>query len=108
MQENKRGNGVCPTCGRMKKRSNPQNNRLHQLFTLIAANLKAADGLYHHHLWWKVQFKDRWLAYEETPRSDGTMIYRMRSTAELDVDEFNDFMTQVEAWAAENGVWLEE
>ena len=28
------------------------------------------------------------------------------SQAQLDVAEFNDYMTKVEAWAAERGVWL--
>jgi hypothetical protein len=31
-----------------------------------------------------------------------------RSTADLSVDEFSDYMTAVEAWANARGVWLDE
>jgi len=32
----------------------------------------------------------------------------VRSSADLDVDAFSDYMTKVEAWAAERGVFLED
>lgn len=98
----------CPTCGRDKKRTLPQNARLHALITEIAANVKAKDGLYHHTEWWKVMFKDRWLGYEEFTRPDGVVITKLKSTADCDVDELNEFMTKVEVFAAEKGIWVEE
>lgn len=30
------------------------------------------------------------------------------SSAELDIAAFSEFMSRVEAWAAEHGVWLDE
>ncbi len=97
----------CPVCGRDKKRSLPQNARLHALFTEIAANVKAKDGLYHHMEWWKVMCKDRWLGYVEFKRPDGETIYQLKSTSDCTVDELNEFMTKVEVFAAEKGVWVE-
>jgi hypothetical protein len=97
----------CPTCGR-NKRTNKQNARLHLLFTEIAAHVKAKDGLYHPMPWWKVQFKDRWLGYDEFQRSDGTTIYVLKKTSDLDVEPLNEFMMKVEQWANEHGVYLDE
>jgi len=97
----------CPVCGRDKKRSLPQNARLHALFTEIAANVKAKDGLYHPAMWWKVCMKDRWLGYDEYQGADGKTVYVLKSTANLTVDELNEFMTKVEVFAAEKGVWVE-
>ena len=100
---------ICPTCGQRKKRSIPQNARLHKLFTEISSNLTAKDGLYHSHQWWKVMMKDHFLGYEpEYRRPDGKVIEVLRSTADLSVDELNEFMTQVEMYANERGVYLED
>ena len=102
------GVSVCPTCGQKKKRSLPQNARLHKLFTEMAANLKAADGLYHPAAWWKVMAKDRWLGYLEFRKSDGSLVTVLRSTADCDVDELNEFMAHVERYANERGIYLQD
>jgi hypothetical protein len=52
--------------------------------------------------------KDRWLGYNETPRSDGTIIYSLRGTADLSVEELNAFMEKVEHFAAERGIYLQD
>ena len=98
----------CPTCGAAKKRTLPQNSRLHKLFTEIAANVTAKDGLYHPALWWKTMCKDRWLGYVEFRRPDGSVIQVLRSTADCSVDELTEFMAQVEKYAASRGVYLDE
>jgi hypothetical protein len=98
----------CPTCGQAKKRTLPQNARLHALFTQLAANVTAKDGLYHPAQWWKVMSKDRWLGYDEFRRPDGTVITVMRSTADCDVEELTNFMNEVERYAASRGVYLDD
>ncbi len=98
----------CPTCNQVKRRSLPQNARLHKLFTELSANVKAKDGLYHPAIWWKVMAKSQWLGFDEYQKPDGETVYVLRSTANLSVEELNEFMAQVEKYAAEKGVWLEE
>lgn len=98
----------CEKCGQIKRRSLAQNNRLHKLFAEIACNLKAKDGEYHHHLWWKVMLKDHFLGYDEYKRPDGNTIYVLRSTSDLDIAELNKFMEQVERYANSQGVYLDE
>ena len=98
----------CPTCGQVPRRTLPQNARLHKLFTELAANVKAKDGLYHPHQWWKVMCKDRWLGYDEFVRPDGSTITVMKSTANCTVEELTEFMNEVEKYAAERGVWLQD
>lgn len=97
----------CPHCGATRKRSSPQNRRLHKLFTEIAANVKAKDGLYHPAPWWKVMCKDRWLGYDEFEGIDGRKVFKLKETSSLEADEFNEFMANVEKFAAERGVYLE-
>jgi hypothetical protein len=97
----------CPTCGRKRARTSQQSRRLHKLFTELAANVKAKDGLYHPMPWWKVMLKDRYLGYDEYTRPDGKTVYSLRSEADLEVDEENEFMMQVEQFAAERGVYLD-
>lgn len=97
----------CPTCGHTPKRSLPQNARLHKLFMLMSENFKGKDGLYHPHQWWKVMCKDRWLGYNEYVGANGT-IYALKSTAELTVEELNEFMNEVEKFCAERNVYLQD
>jgi hypothetical protein len=98
----------CKVCGQEPKRSLPQNNRLHLLFTEIAANVMASDNLYHPAMWWKVMFKDRWLGYNEYRTSSGKVITELKSTADCNVAELNEFMERVERWAAEHDIWLQD
>lgn len=98
----------CPTCGKLPKRSLPQNSRLHTLFTEIAANVKAKDGLMHDQMWWKIICKHWWLGYDEFRMPDGTIIQVLKSTSDLDVEGLTKFMNQVERYAATKSVWLQE
>ena len=97
----------CQTCGQRKKRSLPQNARLHSIFMLLQDSVKAKDCEYHSAMWWKTCCKHQWLGYREFRLPDGNVIQVLRSTADLDVEELNEFMTKVEAFAASRGVYLE-
>lgn len=98
---------ACPTCGQSPRRSLPQNSRLHKLFQLMSEHFKGKDGLYHPHQWWKVMCKDKWLGYNEYVGANGT-IYALKSTADCDVEELNNFMNEVERFCAERGVYLQD
>jgi NinB protein len=98
----------CPTCGQVKRRSNPQNARLHLLFGEIAEKVKAKDGLYHPLQWWKCMLVDRYLGYDEYLRPDGKTLYVMKHTSNLNVEELNQFMERCEKFAAERNVWLQD
>jgi hypothetical protein len=73
----------------------------------MSENFKGKDGLYHPHQWWKVMCKDRWLGYNEYENANG-IIYALKSTAELSVEELNTFMNEVEKFCAERGVYLQD
>ena len=98
----------CDKCGQRNKRSLPQNARLHSLFMLLQDSVKAKDGEYHSAMWWKVMTKAEYLGFAEFRKPDGSVIQVIRSTADLDVTELNEFMTRVEAYAAKRGVYLED
>ena len=106
-KENKM-NDRCPTCGQRKKRTLPQNARLHALFAQLAANVTANDGLYHPALWWKTMCKAEWLGFDEFRKPDGSVIQVLRSTADCDVEELTNFMNEVERYAAKRGVYLDD
>ena len=98
----------CPTCNQVPRRSLPQNNRLHLLFDAISRKVVADDKLLHHALWWKTVMKDRWLGYNEIVASNGKVIYSLRGTADLTIEELNNFMERVERYAAEHGIYLQD
>ena len=52
--------------------------------------------------------KAQWLGFMEFRKPDGQVIQVLKSTADLDVAELNDFMTQVEAFAAQKGIYLDD
>jgi hypothetical protein len=78
------------------------------LFNAISRQVIADDKLLHHAMWWKTVMKDRWLGYNETVASNGKVIYSLRGTADLTVEELNNFMERVERYAAEHGIWLQD
>ena len=73
----------------------------------MSEHFKGKDGLYHPHQWWKVMCKDKWLGYNEYVGANGT-IYALKSTADCDVEELNNFMNEVERFCVERGVYLQE
>lgn len=56
------------------------------------------------HLW----AKSRFLGCTDHKLPSGKTITIPRSTAGLDVAEFSDYLSRVEAWANERGVYLED
>jgi hypothetical protein len=57
---------------------------------------------------WHIYFRSRFLGCQDTKLPNGEVLVIPRSSADLDVKEFGIYMEQVEAWAAERGVYLEE
>lgn len=99
--------GRCPTCHRRYKRSSEANRRLWALYAAMSDKLNpkgAPCSPKAYHLW----FKRHLLGATDVRLPDGTIESVPNSTADLDVDEFNDYMARVEAMAAEKGVWLDE
>lgn len=75
---------------------------------MMSEQLKGKDGLYHPTMYWKVLSKDQWLGYDEVQHPDGRTIYALKSTANLGVEELNNFMNEVERYCAVRGVYLQE
>ena len=97
----------CPTCKRRMKRSHPQNARLWLLYHTIAEKIAPRGQAYSADQWHEF-FKSRFLGCREVALPDGKTLQIPHSSAALDVAEFTDFMTQVEAWASERDVYLED
>ena len=64
----------------------------------------SAYGVSAWHLW----LKSRFLGCEDVRLPNGAVLTEPHSSADLDPTEFSDYMTAVEAWAAERGVFLDE
>jgi hypothetical protein len=97
----------CPSCGRRVKRTTQQNARYWLLLSTIAAEVKPQGNVYSVDSWHEY-FKVRYLGAEERPLPNGRTLILANSSAELGKDEFADYMTQVEVWGNEHGVYLEE
>ena len=97
----------CPSCGRKHKRSNPANQRLWLLYHLAASRLRPGGATYSAEQF-HIYYKSRFLGCVDFPLPNGKTLAIPKSTADLDVTEFNDFMSQVEADLAERDVYLEE
>ena len=95
----------CPTCHRRHKRSNPQNARYWLLLHEISEKLRPGGEQFSpesYHEW----FKSKLLGRVEVKLPNGYTTQITNSTADLETPEFSDYMTKVEAWASERGVWL--
>ena len=96
----------CPTCGRREKRSNPANARYWLLLHTIAAKLRpggktySADQMH-------IYYKSRFLGCDDVALPNGKVLTIPRSTAQLESTEFAEYVTKVEADAAERGVYLD-
>lgn len=101
IQETK--NGRCPLCGHVEKRSNEQNKRYWACLNEISEQLKTADGLYSSETW-HCYFRQRFLGCEDVKLPNRNHMIIPRSTTELDVKEFVEYMERVEHFAHEHGV----
>lgn len=97
----------CPTCRRLRKRSTPANKRYWALVGVVSVNVWPLGEFYTVKQWHK-QFREKFLGYVETKLPSGKVLQELCSTADLDVAEFNDYMTKVEVFANERGAYLED
>ena len=96
----------CPTCGRREKRSNPANARYWLLLHLIASKLRPDGNTYSADAF-HVYYKSRFLGCDDVALPNGRTLTIPRSTAQLESAEFANYAAQVEADAAERGVYLD-
>jgi hypothetical protein len=89
------------------RRSNEANRRYWLLLHLVAESIKPGGVSYSAETW-HTYMKSRFIGADEVRLPNGKVLTLPKSSAELDVAEFNDYMTQVESWAAERDVFLED
>lgn len=97
----------CPTCRRPVKRSSEANRRYWLLLHVIAEKIRP-DGAQYSAETWHQWAKLRFLGGDDIRLPNGKVLVMPKSSAELDIGQFTDFMTQVEAWAVERGAYLDE
>ena len=97
----------CPVCGRRRRRSSEANRRYWALLHEISEELKP-DGKQYSSETWHDYLKCKFLGADERVLPNGKTLIIPHSSAELDSVEFADYQTQVEAWANEQGVYLDE
>jgi hypothetical protein len=98
----------CPTCKRLRKRSNPANARMWLLLHLVADKVRPEGQQYSaesFHAW----FKQKFLGMDEIKLPSGKVVQFPKSTAELDSGEFALYLDKIEHYASEKWeVYLEE
>jgi hypothetical protein len=97
----------CPTCRRKLKRSSEANRRYWLLLHVIAEKVKP-DGQQYSAETWHTYWKLKLIGGNDVTMPNGKVIVVAKSSAELDKGEFHDFVIQVEQWANERGVYLDE
>lgn len=85
-----------------KKRTVSQNSRYWAILTEIGQQIKVNDQEYSPETWHEY-FKAK-LIGKDTILIDGEAEVIAKSSAKLEVQEFTDYMTQVEVWGIEHGV----
>lgn len=97
----------CPKCHRLMKRSNPANARYWLLLHLIADKIKPEGKTYtpeQYHIY----FKSRFIGVDEVTLPNKRTIQIPKSSADLDTQEFAEYMAKVEEWAQEREVYMDE
>lgn len=89
------------------KRTLDQNKRYHAVCKEISEQLYAEGRPYDPDTL-KEYFKRLFIGTTEAVLPDGKTVQYGISTTTLSVGEFADYMTQIDAWAAEHGVIFEE
>jgi len=84
-----------------KKRNTEQNRRLWGYLYKTIAEQAWADGKQFSKEVWHEHFARMFGVCEEMILPDGEIITRRKSTTEMTVGEFADFMTQIEVYAAQ-------
>ena len=89
------------------KRSSDQNRRMWAMLRDIAEQVRPRGDVYATETWHHY-FRERFLPHEDVRLPNGQVLSMAVSTTTLSTKDFADYMTQVEAWAAEHGVeWAE-
>jgi len=86
-----------------QKRRDAQNRRYWAILHQIAEQLKINGNILIAETWHEWA-KRRFIGIKEIPLPDGEIIVMGMTSTELEIPEFNDFMTMVEAWAIDQGV----
>jgi hypothetical protein len=102
---------VCPTCGAREKRSTDQNARYWKLLHAIADGVHPIDtdtgeSMTYSADIWHLFWKGKLLGCDDVKLPNGRVVVVPRSTTDLDVPAFGDYMAAIEAWAADRGVFL--
>lgn len=97
----------CPTCRRRMKRSSEANRRYWMLLHLMADKIKPNGESYSAETW-HTWAKSRFIGCDDVRLPNGKVLAIPKSSADLDTGEFSEFMTALEAFANERGVWLED
>jgi hypothetical protein len=97
----------CPTCHRLMKRSS-EANRLYWLLLHMIADKLDVKGTFYTADQWHMYFKTRFIGADDITMPNGKVIVMPKSSADLDTSEFNDYLTQVQAFAGEHNVYLED
>ena len=97
----------CLTCRRRMTRSSEANRRLWAIYHLMAEKIQPRGQSYSAETWHKWA-ASKWLGCDDVKLPSGKVLTIPKSTSELDTSEFNTYMTAVESWANEHGVYLED
>ena len=106
MQASKSASDRCPTCHRRYRRNNQQNALYWLTLHAIADKVKPEGKSYspeHFHMY----FKSRFIGCDDFTLPNGKVMTIPKSSAALDIAEFADYLTKVQAWAAERDVYLD-
>lgn len=97
----------CPTCGRREKRSSDANRRYWALLAKLSDGLRP-DGRQFPPNAYHLYYKQKFMGCDDVEMPNGQVMTVPRSTADTDTPEFADYVTKVEADAAERGIYLED
>ncbi len=97
----------CPACGRKFRRSNPANARYWLLLHRISERLPVQGQTFSAEQWHQYA-KSKWIGCDDMKLPNGKVIPMPKSSADLDTAAFNDYMTAVETWANEHGVYMDD
>lgn len=96
----------CKSCGREEPRSSEQNKRYWKLLGLLAE--KPVQGNKFSSEAWHIYFKFKFIGAEDITLPNGKILTQPISSAGLNKPDFNDYMMNVELFANEHDVYLDE
>lgn len=91
----------------MSKRTGLQNKTLWFILNCIADQLKISGSHYTSNCW-HVYFRQRYLGCVDITIPNGSIISMPRSTADLNKEEFSEYLEKLMAWCSAHDVILPE